>query len=100
MTKTTTTLGAITPGEAIVELHHEGPYYGNITVVKEPGVIHFNKHERPMFSPIAATLIIGGEPVFTEAQVRAIIADLKDQTMSMAVEQSIDRIAKKHGITL
>ena len=37
--------------------------------------------------------------VMTMDQVRAMLADLKDQTMSMAVEQSIDRIAAKHGIT-
>ena len=45
-----------------------------------------------------ATLIIG--KAFTEEEVRAFINDLKDQTMSLAVEQSIDRIAAKHGIKL
>ena len=44
------------------------------------------------------TLIIG--KAFTEEEVRAFINDLKDQTMSLAVEQSIDRIAAKHGIKL
>lgn len=41
------------------------------------------------------------ERLFTEGEVRAMLHDLKDQTISMAVEQSINRIATKHlGITL
>lgn len=50
-------------------------------------------------SDTPAVLIIGGKG-YTVEEVRAFIADLKDQTMSIAVEQSIDRIAAKHGITI
>ncbi len=63
----------------------------NITFITEK----FPKVNRPM----EATLIIGGKG-YTAEEVLAFINDLKDQTMSIAVEQSIDRIAAKHGIIL
>lgn len=47
---------------------------------------------------LPVTLIIGKG--YTVEEVKAFINDLKDQTMSIAVEQSIDRIAAKHGIVL
>lgn len=56
---------------------------------------------------LPVTLVIGGK-CYTEEEheaefqrrAKAMLADLKDQTTSMAVEQSIDRIATKHGIQL
>lgn len=59
----------------------------------------FGMEMRPMLCDMSATLIIGGKG-YTEEEVKAFINDMKDQTMSIAVEQSIDRIAAKHGITL
>lgn len=67
--------------------------------INEPHPFVFQRQELGGCTEIPAVLIIGGKG-YTEEDVRAFINDLKDQTMSMAVEQSIDRIAAKHGITL
>ena len=55
---------------------------------------------------VPSVLIIGGKALTEEEheaefqrRAKALVSDMKDQTMSIAVEQSIDRIAAKHGIT-
>ncbi len=48
--------------------------------------------------PVEGALVIGDKAVPLSVVVE-MLRDLKDQTMSIAVEQSIDRIAAKHGIT-
>ena len=74
--------------------HYYGVYLWPTNADANGNVIH--PHKR-------ALLLVSTDDkvpeVMTMDQVRAMLADLKDQTMSMAVEQSIDRIAAKHGIT-
>jgi len=53
-----------------------------------------------------ATIIIGDEPVFTEAQVKAMLNELLDQSerdasMSTVIRAvNVTHLAHKHGITL
>ena len=55
---------------------------------------------------LPATLIIGDEPLFTEAQVKAMLNELLDQSerdasMSTVIRAvNVTHLAHKHGITL
>ena len=49
-----------------------------------------------------ATLVIGGERVFTESEVRAMLEDMRNDPLTDELQRSgvIEPIAAKHGIAL
>lgn len=72
------------------------------------GTIHFNKHSRPLFSPVSATLtVFDGErqTLWTEEQVRELLIDLGHKsllsfTSTEAYLSHIVDTAAKHGLQL